>query len=271
MTMAPVGIRCPEHSGKPQGVQKLTRPVTRAVTQDRGSLVTRVLIGLNVAIYLAELLNGAGLNAASGSIFQNGALIARGREVAGILVPVNVYPIGAIVGVAEGQWWRLLTSAFLHYGPIHLALNMYSLYFAGSVLESYLGRGRFLLLYIVSGLAGSAGALVLKPDLPTVGASGAIFGILGALLVLERSGRLATGGQVAGLIVINLIFTFTFRSFISVGGHVGGLLGGFLAMGAMTALMSRPRYRAFAPVAVAAVGIVAVAVAYWKVHHLGQL
>ena len=106
---------------------------------------------------------------------------------------------------------------------------MYSLYFVGSILEQVIGRWRFLLLYFGLGLAGSAGALVWSPNAPTVGASGAIFGILGALFVLERRGSIATGGQIAGLIVLNLVFTFALSANISVGGHIGGLIGGVVA------------------------------------------
>ncbi len=102
---------------------------------------------------------------------------------------------------------------------------MYSLYFAGTLLEQVIGRWRFALLYLASGIAGSAGALWLSPNSVTVGASGAIFGVLGALFVLERRRHIATGGQVAMLIVLNLVFTFAVSN-ISVGGHIGGLIGG---------------------------------------------
>jgi membrane associated rhomboid family serine protease len=112
---------------------------------------------------------------------------------------------------------------------VHLALNMFSLYFAGSILEQVIGRWRYLLLYLVSGVAGSAGALFHTPGSATAGASGAIFGVLGGLLVLERRGNIATGGQVLGLIVLNLIFTFAVPG-VSVGGHVGGLIAGVLLM-----------------------------------------
>jgi len=130
---------------------------------------------------------------------------------------------------------------------------MYSLYFAGSILEQVIGRWRFALLYLVSGLAGSAGALYHSPNVPTVGASGAIFGVLGALFVLERRGTIATGGQVLGLIVLNLIFTFVLSSFISVGGHVGGLIGGFLLM------LGFVRFRRSWQLSVAAAAVVAAA------------
>ena len=105
------------------------------------------------------------------------------------------------MGVAHGEWWRLLTAAFLHYGPFHLAHEHVLALLRGHDPRAVIGRWRFLLLYFVAGLAGSAGALVYSPNAPTVGASGAIFGILGALFVLERRGVIATGGQIAGLIV----------------------------------------------------------------------
>ena len=136
---------------------------------------------------------------------------------------------------------------------------MFSLYFAGSILEQVIGRWRFLLLYLVSGIAGSAGALFWSPNALTVGASGAIFGVLGGLLVLERRGHLATGGQVLGLIVLNLIITFAYSSSISVGGHLGGLVAGILVMIAFVRFRRSPQ----ACLAVAAVVAAAsLAIAY---------
>ena len=169
-----------------------------------------------------------------------------------------------LVGVAHGDWWRIVSAAFLHYGPIHLAINMYSLYYAGSLLEQVIGRWRFALLYLASGIAGSAGALLISPNSITVGASGAIFGILGALFVLERRRHIATGGQVAGLIVLNLIFTFALSSFISVGGHVGGLIGG---MALMLALLQFRRSALYSILAVLALTAVSLVVAYAKVRN----
>ena len=95
---------------------------------------------------------------------------------------------------------------------MHLALNMVSLYFAGSILEQVIGRWRFLLLYVVSGLAGAAGALLWSPNAMTAGASGAIFGFLGALFVLERRGIISTGGQIAGAARAEPVFTFASRA-----------------------------------------------------------
>src|SRR5262249_27290508 len=170
MTMAPVGIRCPEHSGHAQGVDRVSRGVRRAAYEGVGAKVTRTLIAVNILVYIAELAQGSGVDATKGSIYQNGALIANGVKVGKTLVGV---PAPDLVGVAHGDWWRLITAAFLHYGPFHLLLNMLALWWFGSLLEQRIGSGRFLAIYLVSGLAGSAGALMLDPTTPTVGASGA--------------------------------------------------------------------------------------------------
>jgi membrane associated rhomboid family serine protease len=245
--MAPVGIRCPEHSGKPQGMQRMRQEVQRASFEGAGAKATKLLIGVNVAVYIAELIQGGGVYGVGSTIYQKGVLWA---------------PF-----VGAGDYWRLITAAFLHYGPFHLLLNMLGLYWFGSLLEQRIGSGRFLLLYLVSGLAGSAGALVVSPNNPTVGASGAIFGILGAGLVLERQRDYVFGGSALGVIVANLVLTF-FWPGISIGGHIGGLIGGAASMLALSrfgrghAAYGRPGLAGIA--GIMAVGIVSIAVAYWK-------
>jgi membrane associated rhomboid family serine protease len=257
MTMAPVGIRCPEHSGKPQGVQRVTRGVQRAAFEGSGAKVTKALIGINVAVYVAELATGGGVNGTGSRIYEKGVLIARAIDSQGHLI-----------GVAEGDFWRLLTAAFLHYGAFHLILNMIGLYWFGSLLEQRIGSGRFLLIYVVSGLAGSAGALLLDPLKPTVGASGAIFGILGAGLVLERQRDYVFGGSALGVIVANLVLTFAWPN-ISIGGHIGGLIGGAASILALSRLGRGHAAYGRAGLAgiagIVAVGIISIAVAYWKV------
>lgn len=269
MTPAPVGLRCPEHSGRPQGVQKVTRAAGRTVTGIGGrrvNAVTMVLVGINVAVYLAELAIGGSVSGTGNWIFEHGALVMNGVYTQGMVAAVSVhsFPGYHIIGVAHGEWWRLLTAMFLHYGPLHLGINMYSLYFAGTILEHVIGRWRFLLLYIATGIAGSAGALLWTPNATTVGASGAIFGVLGALFVLERRRIISSGGQIAGLIVLNLIFTFALSSYISVGGHVGGLIGGVVLM---ALLMNFRRSWTYSVAATAAVVVIAVVVAYMKVRN----
>src|SRR5690349_8087044 len=125
MTPAPVGQRCPEHSGKPQGVAGMRSQVRRAGYEGAGGVVTKALIVANVAIYLLELVNGGNVDGAGSRIYEKGVLFGP--------------------AVAQGDWWRLITSAFLHYGPIHLAFNMVALWWIGTPVENYLGRWRYLL------------------------------------------------------------------------------------------------------------------------------
>ena len=250
MTMAPVGIRCPEHSGKPQGVQRVTRGVQRAAFEGTGAKVTKALVAINVAVYVAELVTGGGVNGTGSTIYLHGVLFG---------------PL-----VEQGDWWRLVTAAFLHYGPVHLILNMVGLYWFGSLLEERIGSGRYLMLYLVSGLAGSAGALLWSNGFltPTVGASGAIFGILGAGFVLERQRDYVFGGSALGVILINFVLTFSISS-ISKGGHIGGLVGGIVCALGLTrfgrghAAYGRPGVLGVATIVL--VGVASIAVAYWRV------
>lgn len=256
MTFSPVGIRCPDHSGQPQGAARVVRKVQRRTDASAG-IVTKTLVGIIVGIYLLQLAGGASMNANSGWIYEHGSLVVRAIDSS-----------GQLVGLAEGEWWRLLTAAFLHYGPIHLAMNSLALWWIGRPLEHALGSLRYVLLYVVSGLAGSAGALIANPDAVTVGASGAIFGILGAALILERQQTYVLGGSAITLLVVNLAFTFAVPG-ISIGGHLGGLAGGALAIlglsqfGRRSAVYGRNDLLSLG--GIVAVGLVAVVVAYWKV------
>jgi membrane associated rhomboid family serine protease len=257
MVFAPVGIRCPDHAGKAQGAGRMTKGVRRAAYEGTGALVTKVLIGINVLVFLVNLAQGSSLGQTSGSLFEKGALY----------VSSPFYP----GGLADDQWYRLITAAFLHGNLIHLGMNMFVLWIVGAPVEQAIGRGRFLALYIVSGLAGSAGAIIFSPHAVTVGASGAIFGILGAALVLEAQRNYVLGGQAAGLIVINLVLTFAIPN-ISIGGHVGGLLGGALSMLALSrfgrthAIYGRPGL--LGVLGLVAVGVASVLVAYFRVQGL---
>jgi membrane associated rhomboid family serine protease len=248
MTPAPVGQRCPEHSGKPQGASRISSGMRRSAFEGTGALVTKALLAINVGVYLITAFQGNGLNSPGGSLFLRWLLYGP--------------------AVANGDWWRLITSAFLHANLIHIAFNMYFLWFVGSAVEQALGRGRFVLLYIVSALSGSAGALVWTPTAPTVGASGALFGLLGAALILERQRNYVLGGSAMGLIVINLILSFAISG-ISIGGHVGGLIGGTLC----TLVFSKfgrghaayGRVSLWGIAGVLAIGLASIAVAYLKV------
>jgi membrane associated rhomboid family serine protease len=211
MTHAAVGIRCPECAGR--------RPLLRRAgfTLPNEPWVTRALLAANVAVFLVTNRLAGGLSP------SNGQLTSLGQKMA-LQGP----------SVADGEWWRLVTSMFVHFGLLHIAFNMYALYLIGSVLERYVGSLRFALIYVVSGLAGSFGALILSPNALTAGASGAIFGLMGAMLVLERQrGVQLLGGPIGGLILINLLLTFTISG-ISKGGHLGGLIGGALVAFALS-------------------------------------
>jgi membrane associated rhomboid family serine protease len=211
-TFASVGIRCPDHAGTRKGPAKRMRPrpVHRApgIALASGSApITRALIAINVAIYLVTVSQGQGFDAPGGQLFDKMILYA---------------PF-----VSHGDWWRLVTTMFLHANLIHIAFNMWALWVIGTPVEQYLGRARYLGLYFVSGLAGSAGALVQAPA--GLGASGAVFGVLGAMLILEWqiTGRLA--GNAMTWIAINLAIGLLYsNSNISTGAHVGGLIGGIL-------------------------------------------
>jgi membrane associated rhomboid family serine protease len=130
--------------------------------------------------------------------------------------------------VRDGDWWRLVTSTFLHASVLHLLFNMYALYLFGPALEVRFGHVRYLLVYLIGGLWGSAGALILTPESPTLGASGAIFGLMGALVVVLRKHGTRDLGGIGMVIGFNLFLTFSISG-ISIGGHLGGLLGGTLA------------------------------------------
>jgi membrane associated rhomboid family serine protease len=241
MVYGPVGIRCPDHArGKSVAPRQRARINARRISAPVG-IVTRVLIGINVAVYLLELGLGGDLNGTGNTLYEHGALYG---------------PL-----VADGDWWRLITAAFLHYGPFHLGLNMLVLWFIGPALEAYFGPFRYLLLYLVAGLAGSAGALILSSNAVTVGASGAIWGLMGAAVLLEARRIYVFGGQAMGLVVLNLIFTLLIPG-VSLGGHIGGGIGGAAAAFAFLTFRRTPM---LATASVAAIGAVAIAVALLSV------
>jgi membrane associated rhomboid family serine protease len=248
MVFTPVGIKCAEHAGVATGAARVVQGARSLSVGGEGALVTKILIGINVLVFLWQVGSGGTLTDPDGYPFLHGAL--------------NGYL------VADGDWWRLFTSMFLHYGPIHLGFNMLGLWWFGSAVEQVLGRGRYLLLYIVSGLAGSAGALIFSPESATVGASGALFGILGAALVLERQRTYVFGGGALGIIALNLVFTFAIPG-ISIGGHLGGLIGGAAGMLALSrfgrthAVYGRPGMVGI--IGLLAIGIASIIVAYWRV------
>jgi membrane associated rhomboid family serine protease len=231
MTSTPVGMRCPECARQSTRVRTM-----RSVTDE--PVLTYVLIGINVIAGIGSLLGG-GAGADSSSLTDDGGISQH--------------------FIAEGEYWRLVTAGFLHAGPFHLLTNMLALWILGSMVEPALGRWRFGLVYFVSLLCGSFGALLLSPDSLTVGASGAVFGLMAAAAVLARNRGFSLMESGLGIwIGLNLLITFTIPN-ISIGGHLGGLVGGAVTALALLDLRERMRVPEYVPVAVCvALGVGAV-------------
>jgi membrane associated rhomboid family serine protease len=225
MHQASVGFHCPECIKKTG--QKVYRG-SAAMAGDR-PILTQLLIALNVGVFIVGVLMTGG-DAVTGfnELMIDGGLIAR-------------FPNTDIaVGVGDGEWYRMITAGFLHYGIIHLAFNMYALWILGGMLEKAVGRSQLAIIYGVSILGGSVGALLLSPDRLTVGASGGIFGLMGAVLAFGRSrGQSIRSSPVFPLLVLNLLITLGWSGSISVGGHLGGLVAGFIAGTVMFELPQR--------------------------------
>lgn len=191
---APVGFLCPDDAQQ--------APRVRRVQRSADAPITRVLVGLLVVAFVGQEVVGGALTR-----------------------------WGVIWGpaIADGQWYRLVTGAFLHGGLLHIGFNGYLLWQLGHMLEPAMGRARFLGVYAAGLAGGSAGVLLLSWSAPTLGASGAVFGLMGAAMVLlRRAGIDPWRTSIGSLVLLNLVLTFVIPG-ISIGGHVGGLLGGAAA------------------------------------------
>ncbi|MBK5231801.1 MAG: rhomboid family intramembrane serine protease [Thermoleophilia bacterium] len=235
MTQTPVGFRCPECSRE----KTVVRSGPAAISGAGNYPATLVLIGANVIAFLLTVATGSGGLSAGGSIFNDYSVLG--------------------FGVADGEWYRLVTGGFLHAGLLHIAFNMFALYFLGKILEPSVGTVRFVMIYFACLLAGSFGAILLSgSNVPTVGASGAVFGIFGAVFIIARGRGLNDLAREVGIILlINLALTFTISG-ISIGGHLGGVVGGAIC-GALVIAGERGRLGASAK-AIEYGGIVAVGV-----------
>ena len=207
MITAPVGFQCPECV---KGAPPVRRYSEIRSTSNQQIVVTIVLIAANLLIFIPSL--GGGAVAGRGSSNQLAADFA-------LYGPA----------VAAGEWYRIITAGFLHYGLIHVGFNMYILYQLGQQLEPTLGRVRYALLYLTALIGGSVGALLLSPNALTAGASGAVFGLMGALAMAMRArGINVLQSSIGGLLIMNLVLTFAISG-ISIGGHLGGLAAGGVA------------------------------------------
>ena len=228
MTVTPVGMRCPECARQGRTKVRTMRSMTDEPT------LTYVLIGLNVIAGIGSLYGG-NIGTEGGSLTDAWAI--------------------SRADMADGEYWRLVTSGFVHVGIFHLAFNMLALWILGSMIEPALGRRRFALVYFVSLLCGSLGVLLLGAE-QSAGASGAVFGLFGATIVLYRSRGLSIMESGLGFwLGLNLLITFAVPN-ISIGAHLGGLAGGLVATFVLVELGERGRVSM--PVAEALCGAIGV-------------
>jgi membrane associated rhomboid family serine protease len=227
-TPAPVGVICPECMREARASMPRTRPeaIRRIGFLSRSGqpVMTYALMALCVLVFIFQSIPGIGSHVTQALLYAGG------------------YSYPASAG-GSFQPWRLLTSVFAHGGLLHIALNMYTLWVFGQILEPMIGRWRYLTLFLISGVAGSVGMLYLAPNQGAVGASGAIFGMFGALVVIQRK----LGGpirQLIVLIIINLAIGIVpiFGSNIAWQAHVGGLVGGLLTGLVLTETRKRSQF-----------------------------
>lgn len=233
MRSAAVGHQCVECVQ--EGAKTIRQPRTRFGGRERSGtpVVTYALIAVNVLVFIVQM------------------------AVGNLEKQLSVWP----PAVADGQLYRLVTSAFLHYGATHLLLNMWALYVVGPPLESWLGRLRFGALYALSGLGGSVLVYLLTINSATAGASGAIFGLFGATFVVGK--RLALDVRwVVAVIVINLVFTFVAPA-ISWQGHLGGLVTGAVVAAAYVYPPKEARNLIQAAASALVLGVL-VALVWWR-------
>lgn len=241
MNDAPVGQQCPSCVSEGRRTVRSGRTTFGGSAIGMRGYVTKALIGINVAVMLVSISVSGGKGMFGGGL---GGLLGGSTPLteAGAVVGENTYRntatgqiFQAPAGVADGEFYRLFTSMFLHYGLIHLAVNMWALWVLGRNLEGALGPIRFTILYLVSGLGGSVACYVFTPGAASAGASGALFGLFAALFILlRRLGR--DTSSIVPVLVINLIFSFV--PGISLAAHLGGLVTGAVLA---TALAYPPR------------------------------
>ena len=224
-----MGFQCPSCVKEGSATVRTPKAAYGGAARGRPD-ITYTLIGLNVLVFVITTASGTGVafGGNPSSLFTKLALIP---------THYNTFTDGLATGVgngvAQGEYFRLLTSTFLHFGVVHIALNMYCLFLLGPALEQAFGRLRFASLYVLSGLSGAALSYALGPSYEqAAGASGAVFGLFAAFFVLQRR-RGGDVSQIGTTILINLAISFAASSYIDWRGHVGGLVGGALVAAAL--------------------------------------
>ncbi|HEX7354790.1 MAG TPA: rhomboid family intramembrane serine protease [Mycobacteriales bacterium] len=242
MRPASVGFQCPDELAEQR--RTVRRPRTTFGGQvTEGASVTRALIALNVVVFLVMTASGTGFfDGHPSSLFLRFSLLPD--------VPGGTHPYA---GIANGEYYRLVTAMFLHFGILHIASNMYVLYFVGPTVERAFGRVRYLTVYLLAGVGGSVASFLFGPVLENgAGASGAIFGLFGAYYVVARKLNASTAG-ILGVIAINLVISVAIPH-IDIRAHLGGLVVGTVAA---FVIVHAPRLRR---TAIQAAGLVAILV-----------
>ena len=254
LTTAAVGSHCPDCA---KAAQPDFRTRAKFWSAGQPNLITMLLITMNVAVFVGVLVWTRGSGALTGSITEAHVNLGLSRDV--LARPLLWNPgSGDPIVTEPGGWYRLVTSGFMHFGVIHIALNMYFLYVLGPLLEPSLGRARFLLLYMASLLGGSLGVIVFDQGALTAGASGAVFGLMSAAAVgLWRRGINPFSTSIGTTLILNLFLTF-FVGGISIGGHLGGAIAGAVCAIVMLAPGHKPMQAWATYAAPVAVGIICI-------------
>lgn len=217
MHEAAVGFQCPECVGAGRRTVRQARTAFGGGLGGERGLVTITLIALNVIVFVLEL--------ATGSQALTGGSVLLGSKITTLQAELGVFPDAIAV---NHEYWRLITAMFIHFGVLHIAMNMYVLWVLGRYLERALGPLRFVALYFICGIGGNVVVFLFSnPRGLSAGASTAVFGLFSAMFFINRKLGLSTSSVVV-MIVINLVFTFTVSN-ISIWGHIGGLATGVLA------------------------------------------
>jgi len=237
MRDAAVGFQCPSCIAEGRRTTRQARTAFGGLRTGNDGLVSKILIAINAAVWALILATGGNSSVWVDRLaLRPKGVCTVGRQAFDVSHTQCTGSHGTwLPGVSDGAWWQPMTSMFTQVEILHIGFNMLMLWILGQQLELVLGRARFVLLYLLSGLVGSAAVYWLSPEFtPTVGASGAIFGLMAALLVVARKQR-ADVSQLLVLIGVNAGFTF-FASGISWQGHVGGFVGGLVVAGIFTQL-----------------------------------
>jgi membrane associated rhomboid family serine protease len=230
MNEASVGHQCPECVAEGRRSQRPVRTLFGATAIGARSYVTITIIAINVLAAIASIASAGGRGLAGGGSGPIGflfggttPLLSQGGAVGGSPYQGSNGLLLGPGGISDGEYYRLLTSMFLHFGVLHLVMNMWALWVVGRILEAVLGPVRFLALYLVAGLGGSLAVYLFDPLGLTAGASGAVFGLFAALFIVLRRMKRDTS-SIIPLLVINIIISFV--PGISLAGHLGGLITG---------------------------------------------